>query len=100
MKHLIKFLKETPKIFQSHLKDIDEDYIEKFPFIEHLKNLALALKVCIALGVNKKDALNGMLSTIPHPGALFIWDIKIKINVNLLAGLQPMIQVQQKWFGT
>ena len=72
--------KRNSKIFQSDLKDIDEDYIEKFPFIEHPENLALALKVCIALGVNKKDALNGMLSTIPDPGALFIWDIKNKKN--------------------
>ena len=67
-------------IEQSNVDDIDEEYLNKFPFIEHPENIALALKVCLSLGVDRKMALDGMLDTIPDPGSLFIWDIKNKKN--------------------
>ena len=49
--------------------------MDKFPYIEHPENIALALKVCEEIGVEKKIALKGMLKTNPDPGALFIWNI-------------------------
>ena len=67
-------------IEQSSKDDISDEYLNKFPFIEHPENIALALKVCLSLGIDKKMALNGMLGTIPDPGSLFIWDIKNKKN--------------------
>ena len=60
--------------------DISKEYLDKFPFIEHPENIALALKVCLSIGINKKIALDGMLKTRPDPGALFIWDIKYQKN--------------------
>ena len=72
--------KRNSIIEQSDITDIKKEYLIKFPFIEHPENIALALKVCLSIGVNKNDALKGMLQTIPDPGSLFIWDIKNKKN--------------------
>ena len=57
-------------------KDINLDYIDNFPYIEHPENISLALKVCQECGISKKVALEGMYETTPDPGALFIWDLK------------------------
>ena len=64
----------------SDCSDIPTEYIDKFPFIEHPENIALALKVCLSLGISRDIALKGMLKTNPDPGALFIWNIKYKMN--------------------
>ena len=72
--------KRNSIIEQSDVNDIDKSYLNKFPFIEHPENIALALKVCLAIGVSRDDALNGMLNTIPDPGSLFIWNIKNNKN--------------------
>ena len=55
--------------------DIDSEFIDNFPYLEHPENINLALKVCEKLGIDKKDALNGMMSTKPDPGVLLIWKI-------------------------
>ena len=67
-------------IEQSNPDDINQEYLDQFPFIEHPENIALALKVCLSMGVKRDVVLKGMLKTIPDPGALFIWDIKNKKN--------------------
>ena len=54
---------------------ISDEYLNKFPFLEHADNVALALQVCKDVGVSQEDALNGMLKTNPDPGALVIWDL-------------------------
>jgi len=54
---------------------ISEDYMDKFPFLEHAENVALALQVCKDVGVEEKIALAGMLKTNPDPGALVIWGL-------------------------
>ena len=41
-----------------------------FKYLEHAENLALALKVCAALGVDRATALAGMWSARPDPGVL------------------------------
>jgi len=68
------------KLIISKLSDVDDKYISSFPFVEHPENIALALKVCMALGVDKYTALKGMKKTKPDPGALFIWNIKYNLN--------------------
>jgi len=57
-------------------ESISEDYMDKFPFIEHAENVALALQVCKDVGIDENIALTGMLKTNPDPGALVIWDIQ------------------------
>ncbi|MDC1050729.1 poly-gamma-glutamate synthase PgsB [Candidatus Marinimicrobia bacterium] len=56
--------------------DVDNDYLKKFPYLEHPENISLALKVCQEYGISKKIALDGMLKTNPDPGVLFIWNLK------------------------
>ena len=70
----------TSQLIVSDADDIDKEYINNFPFIEHPENIALALKVCLALGIDEKTALDGMKKTKPDPGALFIWNIKYGKN--------------------
>ena len=57
------------------MSQIKNDYVENFPYIEHPENIALALKVCQEIGVDKKTALSGMLKTNPDSGALILLNI-------------------------
>jgi poly-gamma-glutamate synthase PgsB/CapB len=41
-----------------------------FPYIEHADNVALALKVCQDVGVDRQTALRGMWEATPDPGVL------------------------------
>ena len=68
------------KLQISNHNNIDDTYINEFPFIEHPENIALALEVCMVLGVDHNIALEGMKKTNPDPGALFIWNIKHNSN--------------------
>ena len=62
--------------------NISDEYLNKFPYLEHADNIAIALEVCQNLGVDSKVALDGMLKTSPDPGALIIWDLFFKNNTN------------------
>ncbi len=44
----------------------------RFRYFEHAENVAVALAVCGALGVDRKTALTGMVEATPDPGALTI----------------------------
>jgi len=61
-----------------NVEDISEEYMNQFPFLEHAENVALALQVCKDVGVDEEIAMQGMLKTFPDPGALVIWNLKIK----------------------
>ena len=62
--------------------DITDEYLNKFPYLEHADNIAVALEVCKGLGVNSQVALDGMIKTHPDPGALVIWDLLFGKNKN------------------
>ena len=68
------------KIVKSN--NVDDDYMQKFNYFEHKENVELALSVCIELGIDKKTALKGILKNTPDPGALVIWNVKIKDTIN------------------
>ncbi len=76
-----------------HSDSVRQEYMERFPYIEHKDNVALALKVCELSGIENDTALEGMLHTQPDPGATIIW--KLNCNgtsnyfVNLLAANDP-----------
>ena len=79
--------KRNSEIIESDLNDIKDEYLNKFPFIEHPENLSLALKVCESIGIKKNIALKGMIKTTPDPGALFIWKIKhLKNKCDFISG--------------
>jgi poly-gamma-glutamate synthase PgsB/CapB len=41
-----------------------------FSYVEHAENVALSLKVCESVGVDRKTALQGMWKAQPDPGAM------------------------------
>ena len=68
--------KRNSSLIIANNNDIDNEYLKKFPSLEHPENISLALKVCQEYGISKKVVLDGMLKTNPDPGALFIWNLK------------------------
>ncbi len=48
-----------------------------FSYIEHAENVALALAVCMHLGVSRAIALRGMQVATPDPGALRRYTVKV-----------------------
>ena len=61
---------------------VTEEFMYKFPYVEHRENVALALKVCRLLKIDDKTALKGMLNAQPDPGALFIQELKFTGSEN------------------
>ncbi len=49
--------------------------LASFSYVEHAENIALALKVCEDLGVSRGDALQGMWSAKPDPGAMVAYEM-------------------------
>ncbi|MBU1898387.1 poly-gamma-glutamate synthase PgsB [Myxococcota bacterium] len=55
------------------LEDIEavtEEEMGGFPYLEHRDNVALALRICAELGVDRRKALEGMWAASPDPGAM------------------------------
>ena len=48
----------------------DDEALSRFPYTEHGDNVALALRVCADLGVEREVALAGMVAAQPDPGAM------------------------------
>ena len=57
------------------VEKITEEDLIGFPYIEHAENVALALRICSDLGVDKETALRGMWGAIPDPGAMTAYDM-------------------------
>lgn len=49
---------------------VSPEEVERFSYIEHAENVALALMVCAQLGVPRAPALKAMIAASPDPGAL------------------------------
>jgi poly-gamma-glutamate synthase PgsB/CapB len=49
---------------------ITDAEMARFSYVEHKENVALALKVCLDLGLSRETALSGMWKAAPDPGAL------------------------------
>ena len=80
------------RFYTDDIKVDDNDLVD-FSYLEHKENVSLALKVCELCGVDKKQALKGMSLCKPDPGALTIWEIKLKNNlfkfINAFAANDP-----------
>jgi poly-gamma-glutamate synthase PgsB/CapB len=91
------FIKVTKKRNTRHYRasseNITSKYMSNFEYIEHIDNVALALKVCTLNGVDEKTALDGMIQAQPDPGATFIWELDFSGShnyfINLLAANDP-----------
>ena len=85
--------KRNTRLFHATSNNIPLGYMDKFEYLEHVDNVALALEVCKLNGIDEEKALDGMIKSQPDPGATFIWELNISgINnyfVNLLAANDP-----------
>ncbi len=74
--------------------------LEPFAYNEHPDNVAVALKVCEDLGLDRETALRGMWKTPPDPGALTEFKLDFFgrqiIFVNGFAANDP-VSTQQLW---
>ncbi|MCB9649793.1 MAG: poly-gamma-glutamate synthase PgsB [Deltaproteobacteria bacterium] len=57
-------------VSDDEVAEISTEDLAGFKYLEHAENLALALKVCAALGVDRETALRGMWAAKPDPGVL------------------------------
>ena len=51
-------------------KNITDDMMKPFPYLEHRENVALVLEVCRYLDISDEVALQGMYKALPDPGVL------------------------------
>ena len=61
---------ECVPITAGDVKEIGEAEMGGFGHVEHAENVALALKVCRTVGVDRETALRGMWRSAPDPGAM------------------------------
>ena len=59
-------------------KDITDEEINRFSFIEHKENVALALDICEYCGIDREKALEGMWEANPDIGATEIFEVHHK----------------------
>lgn len=57
-------------VAQEDVAGVTKEELARFTYIEHAENVALALAVCMDLGVDRDVALRGMVEAQPDPGAL------------------------------
>lgn len=73
--------------------DVTDEEMTLFPYIEHKENVQLALAVCEHCGVSRQEALKGMQSAKPDPGALKKYEITDKhkklVFYNVFAANDP-----------
>lgn len=57
------------------IEKVSDVELRGFRHLEHRANVALALRVCAALGVDREIALRGMQQAAPDPGALTVHEV-------------------------
>ena len=57
-------------ITDEDVAEITPEDLEPFPYLEHAENVALALRICADVGVDRKVALEAMWAAEPDPGAM------------------------------
>ena len=88
-------------IEESDLQEITDAELAKFPYLEHRDNVALALKVCASLGLDRQLALEGMWAATPDPGAMKVHEMIVADSrrwsfVNAFAANDPE-STEQLW---
>ena len=77
---------------------ITDSELNKFSYIEHPQNIAIALDVCKKMGIKRGVALTGMHSVKPDLGALIVWKLKGENGslqfVNGMAANDPVSTLQ------
>jgi len=60
---------------QSEVAAVSETELDGFAYVEHAENVALAVKVCELLGVDRRTAVAGMQKASPDPGVMTTHEI-------------------------
>jgi len=63
-------------ISQSEVDRVTDRELGGFSYLEHRDNVALALRVCGELGVDRETALRGMWEARPDPGVLTVHEVE------------------------
>lgn len=83
---------------QSDEKTVTQEELDKFTYMEHPANVAVALDVCGKAGVDREVALSGMHKVQPDLGALIAWNLekedKMIQFVNGMAANDPVSTLQ------
>lgn len=84
---------ELHGVTENEIAAISESTLSQFQYSEHAENVALALKVCEHLGVERSAALAGMVALEPEAGAMRILHLEYFrrdiIFVNAFAANDP-----------
>ena len=79
-------------------KSVTNDELDKFTYMEHPSNVAVALDVCKEAGISRDIALAGMHKVQPDLGALVAWDLDMNEKrlqfVNGMAANDPVSTLQ------
>jgi len=67
---------EMVVVSREEVATVSDAEIRGFSYLEHKENVALALRVCTALGVERDVALRGMWSATPDPGTLTVHEVE------------------------
>ncbi len=83
---------------KSDEKSIKKEELNRFTYIEHPSNIAVALDACKLAGVKRSVALDGMQKVRPDSGALIFWELfkenKMIKFVNGMAANDPVSTLQ------
>ena len=66
---------EFIRIEDQDVADVTPDDLAGFSYVEHAENVALALRVCRDIGVDRQTALRGMWRAKPDPGVMATHEI-------------------------
>ena len=64
---------EVVPIVDDAVAAVSWDELDRFSYVEHPENVALALRVCAELGVERHIALQGMWAANPDPGVMKVF---------------------------
>jgi poly-gamma-glutamate synthase PgsB/CapB len=66
---------EVVALTEAQIHDVSDEELRGFSYLEHRANVALALRVCADLGVDRETALRGMWEAQPDPGVLTVHEV-------------------------
>ncbi len=64
---------EVVSLSEDAIATVRRDELERFSYVEHAENVALAVKICADLGVDRSTALRGMWRANPDPGVMTVY---------------------------
>ena len=90
--------KNDSRFIHSNESTITKEELEKFTYMEHPSNIAVALDACKEAGVERKTALAGMHKVKPDLGALIAWNLDLNGKsiqfINGMAANDPVSTLQ------